>query len=301
MTNVLQQLWPCSTLNRSRRVFQGLSPPEPAGRVFGGQVLAQALMAATRTVEGRLCHSLHAYFLARAIPGRPSSIRWTVRATAPAFRLAGWWLQQGQKAIFTMAASFQRPEEGFSTRRRCRWCRRPRLWKTTRKCCCATRTVAGGPCLGGARAGLRDPFGDRAGPVRRRWGPGRRGRRWITSGCGRAGPCPTIRCIHRALLAFMSDMSLLDTALAAAWQEPVLARCRWPAWTMPCGFTAISASMTGCSTPRSRPAPRGGRGYRGSHVYTRDGKLMASVAQEGVIRPRLASDNLRADSSEKAR
>src|SRR5688572_28035681 len=50
--------------------FQGLSPAEPVQRVFGGQVLAQALVAASRTVgQGRQCHSLHAYFLR---PGDPS-------------------------------------------------------------------------------------------------------------------------------------------------------------------------------------------------------------------------------------
>src|SRR5689334_25167329 len=52
-------------------LFRGLSPPEPAQRVFGGQVLAQALTAATRTAPpARLCHSLHAYFLR---PGDPRS------------------------------------------------------------------------------------------------------------------------------------------------------------------------------------------------------------------------------------
>lgn len=50
-------------------VFRGLSPPEHAQRVFGGQVLAQALVAAMRTVpDGRACHSCHAYFLR---PGDP--------------------------------------------------------------------------------------------------------------------------------------------------------------------------------------------------------------------------------------
>ena len=53
--------------------FEGLSPSEPVQRVFGGQVLAQALVAASRTVgAGRLCHSLHAYFLR---PGDPVA-RW---------------------------------------------------------------------------------------------------------------------------------------------------------------------------------------------------------------------------------
>ncbi len=49
-------------------IFRGLSPKDRSQRVFGGQVLGQALVAATRTVEDRFCHSLHAYFL---LPGDP--------------------------------------------------------------------------------------------------------------------------------------------------------------------------------------------------------------------------------------
>lgn len=49
-------------------VFRGTSPKERSQRVFGGQVLGQALVAASRTVESRVCHSLHAYFL---VPGDP--------------------------------------------------------------------------------------------------------------------------------------------------------------------------------------------------------------------------------------
>src|ERR1043166_1123097 len=49
-------------------IFRGGSPKDRSQRVFGGQVLGQALVAANRTVEGRLCHSLHAYFL---LPGDP--------------------------------------------------------------------------------------------------------------------------------------------------------------------------------------------------------------------------------------
>ncbi len=51
-------------------IFRGLSPRDRWQRVFGGQVLGQALVAATRTVEGRVCHSLHAYFLR---PGDPKN------------------------------------------------------------------------------------------------------------------------------------------------------------------------------------------------------------------------------------
>src|SRR5207244_3144102 len=52
-------------------IFRGLSPQDRSQRVFGGQVLGQALVAASRTVEGRYCHSLHAYFLVAGDPKVP--------------------------------------------------------------------------------------------------------------------------------------------------------------------------------------------------------------------------------------
>src|ERR1700758_2934103 len=95
-------------------LFRGRSPQSRWQRVFGGQVVGQALVAATRTVEGRAPHSLHAYFL---LPGDPKvpiiydvdRIRdgksFTTRRVSA--------IQHGQ-AIFTMAVSFHRDEPGMS-------------------------------------------------------------------------------------------------------------------------------------------------------------------------------------------
>src|SRR5580704_15582430 len=52
-------------------IFRGTSPQDRSQRVFGGQVLGQALVAASRTVDGRFCHSLHAYFLIAGDPKVP--------------------------------------------------------------------------------------------------------------------------------------------------------------------------------------------------------------------------------------
>ena len=62
-------------------LFRGTSAISAAPEVFGGQVLGQALNAASRTVSGRMVHSLHAYFLVAEISMRPSFIRWTAAAT----------------------------------------------------------------------------------------------------------------------------------------------------------------------------------------------------------------------------
>src|SRR3954468_2219042 len=95
-------------------LFRGRSPQVGWQRVFGGQVIGQALMAATRTVEGRTAHSMHAYFL---LPGDPKvpiiydvdRIRdgksFTTRRVIA--------IQHGQ-AIFSMAVSFHRSEDGLT-------------------------------------------------------------------------------------------------------------------------------------------------------------------------------------------
>ena len=95
-------------------LFRGRSPQSSWQRVFGGQVIGQALVAATRTVEDRPVHSLHAYFL---LPGDPQvpiiyeveRIRDGKSFTTRVVKA----IQHGQ-AIFSMLASFHRTEDGFS-------------------------------------------------------------------------------------------------------------------------------------------------------------------------------------------
>src|SRR4026208_2559221 len=92
-------------------LFRGVSPQVGWQRVFGGQVIGQALVAAYRTVNGRIAHSLHAYFLR---PGDPSV---PIIYNVDRIRDGGSFstrrvvaIQHGQ-AIFSMAASFSTPEE----------------------------------------------------------------------------------------------------------------------------------------------------------------------------------------------
>ena len=94
-------------------IFRGVSPKDRMQRVFGGQVLGQALVAAYRTVENRVCHSLHAYFLRAGDPKVPILYEVDRSRDGASFtsrRVVA--IQHGQQ-IFTLAASFQVPEEGF--------------------------------------------------------------------------------------------------------------------------------------------------------------------------------------------
>src|SRR5687768_4624065 len=95
-------------------LFRGRSPQNSWQRVFGGQVIGQALVAAGRTVDGRLAHSLHAYFLLAGDPKVPiiydvERIRDGSSFTTRRVKA----IQHGQ-AIFSMSASFHKAEPGFS-------------------------------------------------------------------------------------------------------------------------------------------------------------------------------------------
>ena len=94
-------------------LFRGLSPQVGWQRVFGGQVIGQALVAAHRTVNGRMAHSLHAYFLRAGDPAVPIIYEVDRIRDGGSFSTRRVVAIQHGQAIFSMAASFHRPEEGL--------------------------------------------------------------------------------------------------------------------------------------------------------------------------------------------
>ena len=114
MSRALEQLLAILDIETlERNLFRGLSPQVGWQRVFGGQVIGQALVAACRTVEGRKPHSLHAYFLLGGDPAVP--IIYEVDRIRDGKSFATRWvvaIQHGE-AIFSMSVSFQVPEDGF--------------------------------------------------------------------------------------------------------------------------------------------------------------------------------------------
>ena len=93
--------------------FRGDSPKDRWQRVFGGQVLGQALVAAQRTVEARICHSLHGYFLRAGDPRTPILYRVENSRDGGSFSARRVTALQKDEVIFTMSASFHVPEEGL--------------------------------------------------------------------------------------------------------------------------------------------------------------------------------------------
>ena len=90
-------------------LFRGQSPNEQRQRVFGGQVLGQALSAANYPVEGMDCHSFHSYFLRPGDPNTPIIYEVDTARDGRSFASRRVIAIQHGKQIFNMSASFQRP------------------------------------------------------------------------------------------------------------------------------------------------------------------------------------------------
>jgi len=267
-------------------VFRGSSPAEPVQRVFGGQVLAQALVAATRTVApDRLCHSFHAYFLRPGDPKVPILYQVDRSRDGGSFTARRVVAIQHGMQIFILAASFQRIEAGFEHQSQMplvpepesleddqqQLLRDPALKPEIRAWVARERPFETRSVLG------RGPFGnlgDRPArpPVDHIWLKTR-------------APVPDDGDIHRALLAYVSDMSLLDTSLLphgkSIFSDIQVASLDHAMW-----FHRPFRADDWLLYAQVSPSAFGARGFNRGAIYRRDGTLVASVAQEGLIRPR---------------
>jgi acyl-CoA thioesterase-2 len=262
--------------------FRGLSPPEPVQRVFGGQVLAQALVAATRTIDpGRPCHSFHAYFLRPGDPGLPIQYNVERSRDGASFSARRVVAAQGAAPIFTLASSFQRIETGFDHQAQMPVVPGPESLEDDQQVLLRDSTLAPGLREWVAR---ERPFETRSVLGR---GLGDRPARpavdhiWLKT----RGDLPDDPAIHRALLAFVSDMSLLDTALLPHGKS-IFSRVQVASLDHAMWFHRPFRADTWLLYAQDSPSASGARGFNRGAIYSRDGDLVASVAQEGLIRPR---------------
>lgn len=261
-------------------LFHATSLAQPGGRVFGGQVLAQALLAAGRTVPAeRLPHSLHGYFL------RPGDVTKPIALTVERLRDGRSFtarrthaLQDGQP-ILSMIASFQEgqpgveyaetmpdvpePEDVVSALDQLGGIDHPVAKFWTQEAAFDVRHVGGSLYLSA------DPEP----------GLGRQAV-WMRS----RAPLPDDQLLHRALLAYACDQVML---------EPVLRRAG-RSWVTPgLSMASLDHAMWWHRDVRvddwllyvqSTPSAQGGRGLGAARVFTRAGVLVATVAQEGMVR-----------------
>lgn len=260
-------------------IFRGRSPNEDRQRVFGGQVAGQALVAATRTVEQGFVHSLHCYFLRAGDPKIPILYEVDRIRDGKSFTTRRVVAIQHGRAIFNLDASFHVEESGLDFHIPMPAVPEPESLPT---------------------------FNDRLRPFLQQLGPWATKERpidiricdpvdtppdtwrapvaaaWIRAN----GTLADDRTLHACVLTYASDMTLLDTTVrphGLVWAPDrklmmaSLDHCMW--------FHRPFRMDEWLLYAQSTPSSAGARGLALGNIFTRDGQLIASVAQEGLIRP----------------
>ncbi|MFZ1104689.1 MAG: acyl-CoA thioesterase II [Hyphomicrobiaceae bacterium] len=265
-------------------LFRGRSPQQSWQRVFGGQVLGQALVAAVRTVDGeRVAHSLHAYFLLGGDPKVPiiySVERARDGGSFSTRRVTG--IQHG-RPMFVMSASFHKAEPGLDHQDEMPKVPAPEELPSEQEL--KVRMIAHLPQSMRSYWERERPIEMRPVDVSRYFSREPRPPAqyvWMRA----TGPLPDDFPLHQCVLAYASDFSLLDTALMAHGklmfdQDVQLASLDHALW-LHRPFRADEWLLYAQDSPSSH----GARGFCRGRVFTRDGTLVASVAQEGLMRQR---------------
>lgn len=270
------------------RLFRGQSPQVGWQRVFGGQVIGQALVAATRTVEeeNRFVHSLHAYFVRPGDPSIPIIYDVETIRDGGSFATRRVVAIQHDKPIYFMTASFQNDEDGFDHQTPMPDMPPPEKLLGEKEM--KEQFMAAAPPH--IRAYWERPRPIELRPVSlthylssRKLDPQQNV--WVRT----TGPVPADRRLQAAVLAYLSDMTLLDTALFAhgtsvfdrSLQVASLDHAMW--------FHRPPVLDDWLLYSQDSPSAFGARGMTRGALFTRSGTLIASVAQEGLIRKK-ASD-----------
>lgn len=286
MSAAMQELLAILDLEKlEHNLYRGRSPKLNWQRVFGGQTIAQALVAAQRTVEpGRHVHSLHGYFM------RPGDTQVPIVYEVDRIRDGGSFttrrvvaIQHGE-AIFSLEASFQRDEEGLEHQ-------------------AAMPQDVPDPGTLLSQKDLLGRFGDRIPEgVRRYWERDRplemrpvmlkhytsreklepRQQVWIRT----SGPVPDDRATQAAVLAYLSDLTLLDTSTFAHGRAIFDPDIQAASLDHAIWFHRPHRLDDWLLYTQDSPSTRGSRGFTRGELYHRDGTLIASTAQEGLIRLR---------------
>jgi acyl-CoA thioesterase II len=286
MSSAIQDLLAILDLEQLEvNLFRGRSPQVGWQRVFGGQVIGQALVAACRTVDvaGRPPHSLHAYFLLAGDPKVPIIYEVDRIRDGKSFTTRRVVAIQHGEAIFTMAVSFHRDEPGMSHQAQMPAVPRPDELPDESEIKARVLPL------------MPDPvrrYYERERPIE--WRPveldrylGKRiadGRFhvWIRA----TGRLPDEPAIHQCVLAYASDMLLLDSALIphgrTVFEKTLMAASLDHALWFHRPFRADEWLLYAHDSPNLS----GSRGLSRGLIFARDGTLVASVAQEGLLRER---------------
>ncbi|MFE1598009.1 acyl-CoA thioesterase II [Methylobacterium sp. ID0610] len=284
MTRAVDELLDILDLEQlEQNLFRGRSPKDRWQRVFGGQVIGQALVAASRTVPAeRRPHSLHAYFLLGGDPRVPIIYEVDRIRDGRSFTTRRVTAIQHGRPIYAMSASFHLEEPGFDHQMPMPDVPMPEDL--------ADETGLRASIMPAMPEPVRAYF-ERERPIELRpVEPERYTQRtpqpprfhvWIRA----TAPLPDDPAVHQSVLAYASDMTLLDTSLAAHGRT-VFERSIQPAsldhalW-----FHRPFRADEWLLYAQDSPSASGACGFARGLIFTRDGTLVASVAQEGMIRP----------------
>ncbi len=263
-------------------IFPAL-PSTARERIFGGQVIAQAIVAADRTVDAeKNIHSLHSYFLRAGDETKPLHFRVHRDFDGRSISNRRVVVRQNDKVIFNLTASFQKPAEGLEHQ-----IKMPDILPPE-QCMSAMEQIARNPQVPDEyieRMSMPRPFDVRSVRPEGKCQEARQ-YQWLKT----VAPLPDDPLIHRATLAFASDMGLLSTSMIphglhwttpglfstsldhAMWFHDDFRADQWICYVMDSDWTGHT------------------RGLNRGSLYTQDGILVASAVQEGMIRLAPKSD-----------
>lgn len=261
-------------------LFRGHTANREGTRIFGGQVVAQALTAAYKTVEDRACHSLQSYFIRPGDPSQPVLYQVERSRDGKSFSTRRVIAIQKGEQIFNMACSFHVPEAGFDHQ--------------------SEMPDAPSPeTLQDDRERLRQIFADKP-DLARRWSAEEpiEMRSVAPVNLRHPEPAPPLHhvwfraardlgddvALNQTLLAYASDYSLLGTAMrphGKSWMSGIqtasLDHILW--FHRPTNFSHWHLYV------QDSPSASGARGFNRGSIYRENGVLVASAAQEGLMRP----------------
>lgn len=265
-------------------LFRGNNPSTNSQRVFGGQVIGQAIAATCRTVEGRLPHSLHCYFIQPGDPQAPIIYQVERLRDGRSYSTRHATAIQHGKAIFSIMVSFHAEEEAFLDHQDnmpevpppetftdedlSRWPTFSEIPEIIRRYYEPDRPVELRPVEIGRYFGERIDDG--------------RIHIWMKT----TAKLPDDPALHICALAYASDLSLLDTVMARYGRTLFDGRITSASLDHAMWFHRPFRADEWLLYAKGSPSAQGGRGFTRGLIFKSDGTLVASVVQEGAVRER---------------
>ncbi len=282
MSKVLDDLLQYLSLEKiEENLFRGQSQNLGFGRVFGGQVIGQALSAAKETVEGRFVHSFHSYFLRQGDDKKPIVYEVERIRDGRSFSTRRVQALQYGKPIFYLTASFQVEEDGYDHSPSMPDVPGPDglvsehdfFQNNIDKIPTHLREIiAGEKPIDIRHVQVNDPFKPQVMPAQRQV--------WIKAN----GSLPDDMRIHRYLLAYASDFNFLPTALFPHGRSHIQRDMQVATLDHSMWFHRDFRMDEWILFDMDSTSASGGRGLVKGQFFNQQGELVASAMQEGVIR-----------------